>query len=195
VLHITCWGVWSFVWWAKSTKAPLWQRDCVAKLQLAFRCNWLWKIFRLCDMSSLQDMSSFQFVHMTGHKVAQRIQVVSTLLQDAKPVLGLLCLHLNTTGYQATIKLNIQHCSGYLQSGSKGWPMQVVAGLEICTMQINILLQPTTVTSIMSNPITTGHFGTLLHLCGLFYGPLFFMCFVLLPTSLVQHYPGCCLDS
>jgi len=28
--------------------------------------------------------------------VAQRIQVVSILLHEAKPVLGLFCLHLNT---------------------------------------------------------------------------------------------------
>jgi len=32
---------------------------------------------------------------MTGPKVAQRIQVV---LHEAKPVLGLFCLHLNTIG-------------------------------------------------------------------------------------------------
>jgi len=31
-------------------------------------------------------------VSMTGPKVAQRIQVVSTLLHEAKPVLGLFCL-------------------------------------------------------------------------------------------------------
>jgi len=46
-------------------------------------------------MSSLQDMSNILFMSM-GPKVAQRIQEVSTLLHEAKPVLGLFCLHLNT---------------------------------------------------------------------------------------------------
>jgi len=41
--------------------------------------------------------------------------------------------------------------------------MQVVARLEICTMQIYILLY----TSDMSNPITVGQFGTLLLLYSL----------------------------
>jgi len=44
-------------------------------------------------MSSLQDMSNFLFMSMTGPKVAQRIQVVSILLHEAKPVLELFCLH------------------------------------------------------------------------------------------------------
>jgi len=35
---------------------------------------------------------------MTGLTVLQRIQVVSILLHEAKPVLGLFCLHLNTIG-------------------------------------------------------------------------------------------------
>jgi len=34
-------------------------------------------------------MSNFLFMSMTGPKVAQRIQVVSDLLHEAKPVLGL----------------------------------------------------------------------------------------------------------
>jgi len=49
-------------------------------------------------MSSLQHMSDFLFVSMTGPKMAQRIQAVSILLYEAKPVLGLFCLHLNTIG-------------------------------------------------------------------------------------------------
>jgi len=39
-------------------------------------------------MPSLQDMSNFLFMSMTGFKVAQRIQVVSILLHEAKPTLG-----------------------------------------------------------------------------------------------------------
>jgi len=35
---------------------------------------------------------------MTGPKVIQRIQVVSILLHEAKPVLRLFCLYLNTVG-------------------------------------------------------------------------------------------------
>jgi len=49
-------------------------------------------------MSSLQDMSNYLFMSMTGPKVAQHIKVVSILLHKAKPVLGLFCLHLNTIG-------------------------------------------------------------------------------------------------
>jgi len=59
----------------------------VAKLQLAFWCNWLWKLLKLWDMPSLQEMSYFLFISMTGFKVAQRIQVVSILLHEAKPTL------------------------------------------------------------------------------------------------------------
>jgi len=49
-------------------------------------------------MSSLQDMSNFLFTSMTGPKVAQCIQVVSILLHEAKTVMGLFCLQLNTIG-------------------------------------------------------------------------------------------------
>jgi len=41
----------------------------VAKLQLAFWCNCLWKVLRLGDMSSLL----FIGVSMTGSNVVQRI--------------------------------------------------------------------------------------------------------------------------
>jgi len=37
-------------------------------------------------MSSFQDMSNFLFISITGLKVAQRIQLVSILLHEAKPV-------------------------------------------------------------------------------------------------------------
>jgi len=40
----------------------------------------------------------FLFISMTAPKMAQRIQIVSILLHEAKPVLGLFCLHLNTVG-------------------------------------------------------------------------------------------------
>jgi len=79
---------------AKSIKDPPWLRDCMAKLQFAL----LGKVLRLCDMSSLQDMSNFLLISMTGPKVAQCINVVSILLHEAKPVLGIFCLHLNTIG-------------------------------------------------------------------------------------------------
>jgi len=63
---------------------------------MTLKSSWL----SLCNMSSLQGMSSFLFINMTGAKgkVAQRIQVVSSLFHEAKPVLGLFCLHLNTIG-------------------------------------------------------------------------------------------------
>jgi len=49
-------------------------------------------------MPSLQGTSNFLFMNMTGSKVAQHIQVVSILLHEAIPVLGLFCFHLNTIG-------------------------------------------------------------------------------------------------
>jgi len=48
-LLLSNWLIKSFVW---------------QKLQLAFWCNWLWKVLRLCDVSSLQDMSSLLFIGM-----------------------------------------------------------------------------------------------------------------------------------
>jgi len=60
----------------------------MAKLQFAL----LGKVLRLCDMSN------FLLISMTGPKVAQCINVVSILLHEAKPVLGIFCLHLNTIG-------------------------------------------------------------------------------------------------
>jgi len=35
---------------------------------------------------------------------------------------------------------NCQHCSDWLQNERRGWPMQIVIRLEICTMQKNFLL-------------------------------------------------------
>jgi len=51
-------------------------------------------------MSSMQDMSNFLFMSMTGPKVVQcvKVKAVSILLHEAKPVLGLFYLHLKTTG-------------------------------------------------------------------------------------------------
>jgi len=45
---------------------------------------------------------------MTRLKVAQRIQVVSTLLHEAKPMLGLFCLHLNTIGWSGHVASTFQ---------------------------------------------------------------------------------------
>jgi len=70
-------GAWSFVSEGlRPPKPPHWRRDCVAGLQLLFNAIDSEK-YRLRDMSSLQAMSSFLFISMTGPKVAQRIQVVS----------------------------------------------------------------------------------------------------------------------
>jgi len=51
-------------------------------------------------MSGLQDMSNFPFISMTGPKC---IHVVSILFHEAKPMLGLFCLHLNTTGWSGHV--------------------------------------------------------------------------------------------
>jgi len=61
----------------------------------------------LCAMSSLQDMSNFLFISMTGSKVAQRIQVVSILHHEAKLVLGLFCFHLNAIGWSGFIWMQL----------------------------------------------------------------------------------------
>jgi len=39
-----------------------------------------------------------------------------------------------------TIRENIQLCSVWFENVSRGWPKQAVARLEICTMQINVVL-------------------------------------------------------
>ena len=61
----------------------------------------------------------------------------------------------------------------WLQNVSRGWPMQAVARLEICTMRINIALYYCTLRT--SNIIVKslglqciGHFGTLLLVYNLF---------------------------
>ena len=48
-------------------------------------------------MSSLQDMSDFLFKHVRAQS-RLRIQVVLILLHEAKAMLGLFCLQLNTVG-------------------------------------------------------------------------------------------------
>jgi len=63
---------------AKPTKSPPWGWDCVAKLQLAFECNCLGNVLRLRDMSSLQDMSNFLFISMTGPKVVLQLEMART---------------------------------------------------------------------------------------------------------------------
>jgi len=66
-------------------------------------------------MSSLQYMSNFLFVSMTGPKVIQRFQV-STLLHEAKSVLGLFCLHLNTIAWSS-------HMTRFTET--VGWDLRV----------------------------------------------------------------------
>ena len=51
-------------------------------------------LLRLCNMSSLQHMSSFLFISMTGRKVAQRIQAVVYSASWGKTCAGTICLHL-----------------------------------------------------------------------------------------------------
>ena len=87
----------------KPTKDSPWLRHCVAKLQFAL-CNWFAKVLRLRNKSSLQDMSNYLFMSMAGPKVEQRIKVVSILLHEAKPVLGLFWLHLNTIGWNGQVQ-------------------------------------------------------------------------------------------
>jgi len=60
-------------------------------------------------MSSLQDISNIMFISMTGPKVPQRIQVVSILHHEAKPVLGLFCLYLNTNGWSGHVMWQVHN--------------------------------------------------------------------------------------
>ena len=99
--YLNSWGgCWSFVSEGLSPSKPSMATGCMAKLQFAL----LGKVIMLCDMSSLQDMSNFLLISMTGPKVAQCIHMVSILLHEAKPVLGILCLHLNTFGWVVMCK-------------------------------------------------------------------------------------------
>ena len=89
-------GAWSFVSERLSppTPAPPWWRDSVATLQFASYCNWIGKVLRLRDMSSLQERSNFQFEH-DGAQNTQHIQILSILLHEAYAMMGLFCLQLN----------------------------------------------------------------------------------------------------
>ena len=102
VPRISIWeGDWSFVWRDKPTKGPPWWLDCVAKLQLAFQSNWLGKVFRLCNMSSLQEKicQSFCLQAWKGPKWYNAFKCL--LCFEAKPVVGLFWLHLNTIGWSS----------------------------------------------------------------------------------------------
>jgi len=66
-------------------------------------------------------MSTFLIISVTGPKVAQRIQVVSILLHEAKPVLGLFCLHSTITGSSGHVTSRLQYAEAI------GW------GLRVCT--------------------------------------------------------------
>jgi len=58
-------------------------------------------------MSSLQDMSDFLFKHVRAQS-RQRIQVVLILLHEAKAMLGLFCLQLNTVGWSGHVTSTIR---------------------------------------------------------------------------------------
>jgi len=97
-------------------------------------------------------------------------------LGGAQKKLGVQCPRMSPRGYgpvfkAATITVNIQFYSVRLQKVSRGWPVQAVARLEICTMRIHIVLYYCTLfLTSSSNPVTRpiGHFGRLLLLYSLF---------------------------
>jgi len=125
---------------AKPTNPLLWRWDYVAKLQLAFDCNWLGKLLRLRDISNLQDLSNFLFKSMTGLKVAQHIQVVSILLHEAKRVLGLFCLHLNTIGWSGHVTSTI-HRDNWLEFKSLWLGFRIMAygqGLVVQCLELGL---------------------------------------------------------
>jgi len=60
-----------------------------------------------------------------------------------------------TATIRPIITANIQLCSGWLQNVSRGWPIQAVAGLQTCTMRINMVLYNCTLLlTLSSNPVT-----------------------------------------
>jgi len=63
-------------------------------------------------------MSNFLFMSMTGPKVAQRIQAVSILLNEAKAVLGLFCLHLSAISSSS----HVQECSAKKRGVGMAFP-------------------------------------------------------------------------
>ena len=94
VLHISNWegGLEICFGGGKPTKGPPWWLDCVAKLQLAFKSNWLGKVLRLCNMSSLQETicQTFCLQAWQGPKWYNAFKCL--LCFEAKSVLGLFCL-------------------------------------------------------------------------------------------------------
>jgi len=58
-------------------------------------------------MSSSQDTPNFQFKHDRDQST-QRFQVVSILLHEAKSMLGLFCLQLNTIGRSGQVTRTIR---------------------------------------------------------------------------------------
>jgi len=96
-------GAWSFVSEGISPqKLPCGDWTVWQNFSLLFHAIDSEKYLGLRNMSSLQYMSNFVFISMTGPKVIQHIQV-STLLREAKSVLGLFCLHLNTIAWSSHI--------------------------------------------------------------------------------------------
>jgi len=69
-------------------------------------------------MSNLQEMSSFLFIGTTRAKVANCIQVASIVLHEAKTVLGLFCVQLNTNGWSG-------HETSRICKKTIGWSLKV----------------------------------------------------------------------
>ena len=118
---------------AKAIKDPLWLRDYMAKLQFAL----LGKVLRLCDMSSLQDMSNFLLISMTGPKVAQYIHVVSTLLR------GKICARTILPSFEHSwLSGHVQECSAKKRSVGMPFPHQIKRkATPISSNKVSICLQ------------------------------------------------------
>jgi len=91
LFHISIWGGLELCFGgAKPTKAPrgdgtVWQNFSLVFNAIDSKKYLGYEICQACKICQTL------FISMTGPKVAQRIQVVSILLHEAKPVVGLFC--------------------------------------------------------------------------------------------------------
>jgi len=114
MFHISIRGAWSFVLEGRSPPKPPSGDGTVWKTS-ACLCNWLGKV-KLCDMPSLQDVSNFLLMSMTGFKESGATHTGSVYsVHEAKPVQGLLCLHLNTMYWSGHVTSAIRrdNCLGF----------------------------------------------------------------------------------
>jgi len=111
VRHISIWWAWSFVSEVLSPPktpprgdGPVWQNFSLLFNVIDSEKYLGYTICQTCKRT----LSNFLFISMSGPKVALHIQIVSILLHEATPVLGLFYLHLNTIGWSGDVTSTIR---------------------------------------------------------------------------------------